>query len=216
MSRNRKKKVFDGQFVGITAVVLDSPAWKAMSPHARLVYIAIKRNWDHTNNNNGRLYLAGRSGAEKTGFSPNTIWKCIGELIHFGFAVVTKGATLGVDGSGRPTYLRLTEMGTRAEPVPTRDFLKWDGVLFDRPNVGARNFPPRPDDGQAGNGVPGRKQNRTPHQAVRRGAPSREALAHQAVRHSGVEVHQPVRHTDDLGAPSREANLVSATRVSKS
>src|SRR6476659_5800388 len=76
MSRNGKKKVFDGQFVGITAVVLDSPAWKAMSPHARLVYIAIKRNWDHQNNNNGHLYLAVRKGAEKTGFSKNTVAKC--------------------------------------------------------------------------------------------------------------------------------------------
>jgi hypothetical protein len=37
--------------------------------------------------------------------------KCYQELIHYGFAVVTKGATLGVDGQGRPTYLRLNGNG---------------------------------------------------------------------------------------------------------
>jgi hypothetical protein len=37
--------------------------------------------------------------------------------MHYGFAVVTKGATLGVNGRGRLTYLRLTEMGAgRSEP----------------------------------------------------------------------------------------------------
>jgi hypothetical protein len=128
-----------------------------MSPHARIVYLAIKRNYNHKANNNGSLYLAGRKGSEQTGLSQNTIWKCIRELIHYGFAVVTKGAALGVDGFGRPTYLRLTEMGTRANPAPTRDFLKWNGELFSGGlSHGSRNLPQPTKDDQAGNGVPGR------------------------------------------------------------
>jgi hypothetical protein len=154
-----RTKAFDAPFVGITTTVLDSQAWKAMSPHARLVYLAIKRNYNHKANNNGRLYLAGRKGTDQTGFTKDTVLKCIRELIHYGFAVVTKGATLGVNGSGRSSYLRLTELGTRADPTPTRDFLKWDGVMFSEgKSHGSRNLPSCPSDDQAGNGVPGSRQ----------------------------------------------------------
>jgi hypothetical protein len=154
--RNRVK-AFDAPFVGITSTVLDSRAWKTMSPSARIVYLAIKRNYNHRANNNGRLYLACRKGAKQTGLNKDTIAKCIREVIHYGFAVVTKGAALGTDGHGRSMYLRLTEMGTRADPTPTRDFLKWDGVLFDDgPIHGARNLPHRPKDDHDGDGVPGR------------------------------------------------------------
>jgi hypothetical protein len=147
---SKKHKAFDAPWVGVTITVLDSKAWKAMSPAARIIYLAIKHNYIREANNNGRLYLAGRKGSEQTGLSRNTVWKCIHELIHYGFAVVTRGAALGVDGKGRPTYLRLTEMGTRAEPTPTRDFLKWDGVLFsDGLTHGSRNLPKRPTDDQA-------------------------------------------------------------------
>jgi hypothetical protein len=211
-------KAFDAPFVGITTTVLDSAAWKAMSPSARIVYIAIKRNYNHQANNNGRLYLAGRNGAKATGLSPNTVWRCVRELIHYGFAVVTRSATLGTNGHGRPTALRLTEMGTRADPLPTRDFLKWDGVLFDDGLThGSRNLPQRPKDDQDGNGVPGRvvrlTKNRNPHQSVRQGAPIGEAGVHQSVRQSNPEVHQSVRHVEQATAPIGEANLVSATRV---
>jgi hypothetical protein len=218
--QKNRTKAFDTQFVGITVTVLDSPAWKVMSPHARIVYLAIKRSYSHKSNNNGRLYLAGRSGSDETGFSANTIWKCIRELVNYGFAVVTKGATIGPDGVGSPTLLRLTEMGTHAEPTPTRDFLKWDGVLFDRGKAGAGNLPPRPkrpssNDDQAGNGAPGfRAKNKTPHHSVRHPAPSCEAPPHHSVRHGDPEPHHSARHMVEDTAPFCEAHLVLATTCS--
>ena len=72
MSRNRIK-AFDAPFVGITTTVLDSPAWKAMSTSARIVYVEIKRGYNFKSNNNGRLFLASRDGPEKIGISPNTV-----------------------------------------------------------------------------------------------------------------------------------------------
>jgi len=217
--RNRTK-AFDASFVGITVTVLDSPAWKAMSPSARIVYLAIKRSYNHKSNNNGRLYLAGRKGAEATGFNEKTIWKCIRELIHYGFAVVTQGAALGVNGHGRPTYLRLTEMGTRADPSPTRDFLKWDGVLFDHSNSSPENLPQRPKDDQEGNGVPGNRivkltKNNIPLRSVEQGAPSGGAGVLHSVEQSDLEVLRSVEHVDAQGAPSGGANLVLATWVAR-
>jgi hypothetical protein len=156
MSSRKRTKLYDAPWVGVTITVLDSQAWKAMSPAARIVYMAIKRNYNRETNNNGKLYFASRDGPEKIGLSPNTVLKCHRELIHYGFTVVTKGATLGVNGHGRPMYVRLTEMGTRADPTPTRDFLKWDGVLFsDGLSHGSHNLSKRPKDDQADNGVPG-------------------------------------------------------------
>ena len=48
---------------------------------------------------------------------------------HYGFGVITSGACLGVDGKGKAPHWRLTEVGYMADP-PTRDFLRWDGVIF--------------------------------------------------------------------------------------
>jgi len=215
MNRNRVR-AFDGPFAGITNTVLDSPAWKAMSPSARVVYLAIKRKYNHTMNNNGRLYLPSRAGAKETGLSERTVLKCIHELIHYGFAVVTKGATLGVNGHGRPTALRFTEMGTRADPKPTRDFLKWDGVLFSPgQGHGFSNLAPRLEDDQDGNGIPGTgiQKNRTPRQNFPQGAAIRNALVRQNFPQSDPELRQSVTHRDGEGAAIRNANLVVATGV---
>jgi hypothetical protein len=215
MSKNRVK-AFDAPFVGITSTVLDSLAWKAMSPYARVVYLAIKRKYNHVTNNNGHLYLPSRAGAKETGLSEKTVLKCIHENIHYGFVVVTRGASLGVNGHGRPTKLRLTEVGTRADKKPTRDFLKWDGVLFSSgQSHGTSNLLPRLRDDQDGNGIPGTcvPKNRTLQQTVTHPAVNRHALVQQTVTRSNCEVQQTVTHMEAEGAVNRHANLVIATRV---
>src|SRR5262249_43330178 len=53
--------------------------------------------------------------------------------------VLVRLGCLGVDGEGKSPLWRLTELGTTSTTsadglpeAPTRDFLKWDGVLFER------------------------------------------------------------------------------------
>ena len=106
-----------------------SPAWKAMSPYARVVYYTLKSRYGHKTRNNGRIYLSARDGAEDTGFHKDTIVRSLRELQHYGFIVMTKAGCLGVEGKGVAPHWRLTELGYMHE-LPTRDFLKWDGEMF--------------------------------------------------------------------------------------
>ena len=88
--RNQDKGRIEGPFVPMLVDTMASPAWKAMSPYARVVYYTLKSRYGHKIRNNGRL---------------------------------------GVEGKGKATHWRLTELGYMHEP-PTRDFLKWDGEMF--------------------------------------------------------------------------------------
>src|SRR5262249_11836432 len=54
------------------------------------------------------------------------------ELEHYGFIVLHRYGALGVDGKGKAPQWRLTELGVAAtSELPTRDFLRWDGVVFE-------------------------------------------------------------------------------------
>ena len=130
MSRpNKDKGRIDGPFVPMLVDTMASPAWRAMSPYARVVYIALRSRYGHKIRNNGRIYLSARDGAEETGFDAKTVARCLRELRHYGFIVATKAHCLGVEGKGTATHWRLTELGYMHEP-PTKDFLKWNGEMF--------------------------------------------------------------------------------------
>jgi hypothetical protein len=126
MSRHKDKGRIEGPFVPMLVDTMASPAWKAMSPHARVVYIALRSHYSHKIRNNCRIYISARDGAEETGFNMKTVARCLRELRHYGFIVLTKPHALGV---GTATHWRLTELGYMHDP-PTKDFLKWDGELF--------------------------------------------------------------------------------------
>jgi hypothetical protein len=128
--RDRKDKGrIHGPFVPWLIDTSNAPAWLAMSAHARVVYMALKARYSIKARNNGRIYLSVRQAAKETGFSKNTAARCLRELACYGFIVMTNPGCLGVDGKGKAPHWRLTELGYMTDP-PTRDFLKWDGVIF--------------------------------------------------------------------------------------
>jgi hypothetical protein len=130
MSRHHKDKGrIEGPFVPMLICTRKSPAWRALSPYAREVYVTLKSRYGFDARNNGRIYLSTRDGAEETGFNDKTIARCLRELQHYGFIVMTEAGCLGVNGKGKAPHWRLTELGYMREP-PTRDFLKWDGEMF--------------------------------------------------------------------------------------
>ena len=129
MSRRKDKGRIEGPFVPMLIDTMASPAWKAMSPYARVVYVALRSRYGHKIRNNGRIYLSTRDGAEETGFHKDTIVRSLRELAHYGFIVMTEPGCLGVEGRGKAPHWRLTELGYMHDP-PTKDFLKWDGELF--------------------------------------------------------------------------------------
>jgi hypothetical protein len=132
MSRRNQEKGRLPPFVPLLRETLATEAWRAMSPSARLLYVALKMRYSTNIKNNGRLYLSVRLAAKELGLNKETIARGFHELQHYGFAVMTSAGCLGVDGRGKAPHWRLTEIGYMTDP-PTRDFLRWDGVLYAPP-----------------------------------------------------------------------------------
>jgi hypothetical protein len=132
MSKSKHGKI-DGQFVAVLVTTLDSPAWKAMSHGAKVLFVNLKRKVPRDTN---RAFLSYREAGKALSSGPNKLREWYAELQHYGFIVLAIPHSLGVDGKGRAPHWRLTELGNvkgldGLPDYPTRDFLKWDGVLFD-------------------------------------------------------------------------------------
>jgi hypothetical protein len=129
MKDRRDKGRISGPFVPMLTETMASAAWRAMSAHARVVYIALRARYSLKARNNGRIYLSVRQAAKESGFNKDTAGRCLRELSHYRFIVMTEPGCLGVGGRGKAPHWRLTELGYMTDP-PTRDFLKWDGEVF--------------------------------------------------------------------------------------
>jgi hypothetical protein len=116
-------------FVPLLNDTIDSPAWRAMSHGARVLYIALRRRYSQNAHNNGRVFLSQRHAKHELGSNRTYIARWYRELQHYGFIVQTTPGCLGVDGKGRAPHWRLTELGHFKEP-PTRDFIRWDRTKF--------------------------------------------------------------------------------------
>jgi hypothetical protein len=129
VSRRDRDKERLPLFVPLLKDTLASPAWKAMSHGAKVLYIALKAKYFHKQHNNGRLFLSQRDAAAEIGSSTEEIRRWYRELVHYGFIVMTSPGCLGVEGRGKAPHWRLTELGYMHDP-PTKDFIKWDGIRF--------------------------------------------------------------------------------------
>jgi hypothetical protein len=130
MSRkHRDKGRIEGPFIAVLKQTWQCPAWRTMSPSARLLYIALKARYSFTLRNNGRIYLSVRQAAKEINLNKDTITQAFRELQHYGFIIMTSGSCLGVDGKGKAPHWRLTELGYMHDP-PTREFNRWNGTPF--------------------------------------------------------------------------------------
>lgn len=134
MSKSRHGKI-DGQFTPLLWSTMDTPAWKQVSHGAKCLYIELRRRVPRERN---QSYLSNRLAARELRADRQKVREWFAELEHYGFIVLAVPGCLGVEGKGRAPHWRLTELGStpRASAdglpdLPSRDFLKWDGVLFD-------------------------------------------------------------------------------------
>jgi len=135
-SRDRRKRL--APFIPITKSMLDQPAWKACSPGARWLYIALKRFLNEKIGNNGKIYLSYRDACEALGTkSFQSVARWFAELEFYGFVVKTTEGCLGVDGKGIAPHYRLTECFCNGQPA-TRDYERWDGTIFIDPQAQKR------------------------------------------------------------------------------
>jgi hypothetical protein len=136
-NRNKihSKGRIQGQWTAVRWEVLDSAAWKQMSMGARSLYIALIKPLSFTRDNNGKIFLSTRDAAKTLGASQHSVWIWFHELEHYGFTAMTEPGTIGP--KGKATRWRITDAGwgklDGRSIEPTKDYLKWDGVLFEHP-----------------------------------------------------------------------------------
>lgn len=120
--KNGRSKV-GPPFVQIRHYLMDSEAWKALTPAERSVYLAMRRLYHGVNN--GQIGLGARRAADLAGISKNTACKCFAGLIEKGFVeCVTPGGFNTND--RRQTEWRLTdERCDVTGALPSKAFMKW-------------------------------------------------------------------------------------------
>ncbi|WP_299596581.1 helix-turn-helix domain-containing protein [uncultured Tateyamaria sp.] len=121
MGRTKFKRG-NAKFVQVHHWLMDTQAWLDLKPSAVVVYLSLKRQFDGTNN--GQIAASQRVLAMRTGLSRDTVQRALQELEAAGFLVVTQRGFLGVEGAGKATMYRLTELATADGKPATKDFLK--------------------------------------------------------------------------------------------
>jgi DNA-binding transcriptional MocR family regulator len=127
----KRKRKSSGPFVMLPLRILNAPAWRVMSPAARLLWIELRRKLANHGTNNGKIYLSDRDAAKAIGVNKNTVVRAYAELEDYGFLRKTTGAYLGIDGHGIAPHYRFTDLAHGTHPA-TLDYEKWDGAISDR------------------------------------------------------------------------------------
>ena len=126
----KRKRKSNGPFVAVPKAIMATPAWRAMSLGARLLWIELRGWLRNDGSNNGKAYLACRGAAKAIGTkSKGSIVRWYAENKHYGFVRKTAEGFLGLDGRGIAAHYRFTDLAHGTHP-PTRDFEKWDGEPF--------------------------------------------------------------------------------------
>ena len=115
----RKHKTKSPPFTQMINAFMDEPAFQQLSAGPQMLYVHLKRFYN--GENNGQIYLSVRKAASLLNVSKNTASKYFGELERAGFIVATEVGRLGIDGKGKATSWRLTELGYRGTPA-SRDY----------------------------------------------------------------------------------------------
>ena len=114
------------KFARVFLKTMQSPAWRALSPHAQRLYPWLLLEWTGSKeNNNGRISLSVRQAADLLGSHTETARRAFLDLQAKGFLVVTRCAALGTAGEARRHLYEITELGTAAQPVPRKLFRDW-------------------------------------------------------------------------------------------
>jgi hypothetical protein len=77
-----------GRYVQLHHFMLDSAAWRALTPAARAVYVEIARRYNGANN--GRLALSVREAACACNINKDTVGRAVRELTNAGFIEETR------------------------------------------------------------------------------------------------------------------------------
>lgn len=130
----------------IKGPMMDSEAWKALTPYARCLYIVLKRrhrNYARGKNNNGRIPLSRREAALETGFSESAIGNAFRDLISKRFIKITRESAFSMKDTRAREYA-LSEL-PHGDKAATHEYMRWE------PNKKQNTGGPETPDRCAGN-----------------------------------------------------------------
>lgn len=111
MGRDRKNESRVEHFTAMTRNMMETPAWRALSPTAQALYPWLRLEWRGPKaNNNGAISLSTRQAADRMGVGINTAARAFHDLQSKGFLVLTRAARLGLKGHATAPEYELTEI----------------------------------------------------------------------------------------------------------
>jgi hypothetical protein len=114
--------------------VMNSEAWRSLSPNARALYVEIAARYHGTNN--GRIPFSVREAAEALHIGKNAAAAAFKELQDRGFLVIAKTSAFSLK-SKTATEWRLTEFPCDVTNAhSTKDFMRWTPEKNTVPVVG--------------------------------------------------------------------------------
>ncbi|SDY75692.1 hypothetical protein [Citreimonas salinaria] len=117
MGRDKRNEQRQEHFTTLTRPLMETDAWRALSPVAQALYPWIKLEWRGPKaNNNGKISLSVRQAKGRMGIGINTAARAFHELQAKGFLVVREHACLGIGGEARSPAYEITEI-----PLPHSD-----------------------------------------------------------------------------------------------
>ncbi len=112
-----------GHFVQLHQWMMNTAAWRSLSPQCRAVYIEVARLYN--GRNNGYLGLGARDAADRANINKDTACKCFATLVDVGFLEAAQLGRFNMN-SRRVTEWRLTtHKCDRTQQLPSKAFARW-------------------------------------------------------------------------------------------
>src|SRR4051812_31270619 len=107
-------------FVALRHWMMDSPAWRSLSPQDRCVYVELRRAYNGSNN--GWLSLSVRDGARRCRMNKDTVGKSLATLEDRGFIECVKPASFSTNSRRAAEWRLADERCDRTQALPTKAF----------------------------------------------------------------------------------------------
>lgn len=126
MGRDKRNENKSEHFTKMVRTVMQTEAWRSLSPTAQALYPWVKFEWHGPkNNNNGKLRLSVRQAADCLGCGRMAAARAFHDLQAKGFLVQTEHACLGTDGMAKSPAFEVTEIAIPGQVSGRRLYRDW-------------------------------------------------------------------------------------------